>query len=418
MDHFDYRDGELYAEDIAIQEIANAVGTPFYCYSSATLVRHYKAFADALTGLDAKIYYAVKANSNVALVRLLSQQGAGADIVSAGELAIAQAAGVKPAEIVFSGVGKKREEMRAGLEAGIGQFNVESEAELEALSEVANGMGATAQIGIRLNPDVDAKTHAKITTGKAENKFGVAWPRARELYARAAELPGIQVKAAAVHIGSQITTLKPYELAYHRLLEMVELLEQDGHDISTIDLGGGLGIPYGEETPPSPAEYGAVVKNVFGKTGKKLGFEPGRVIVGNAGIVVSSLVYNKQSEDRRFVIIDAAMNDLIRPTLYDAKHDLVPVRLTNGPHSEADVVGPICESGDTFARNCELPELGEGELIAIRSAGAYGAVMASTYNARPMAAEVLVHGSDFSVIRKRKTIEDLIANDTIPDWLK
>ena len=418
MDHFDYREGELFAEDIPVRQIAEAVGTPFYCYSSATLIRHYQVFADALSGLDTKIFYAVKANSNVALVRLLARQGAGADIVSAGELAIALAAGVSPADIVFSGVGKKRDEMRAALEAGIGQFNVESEPELNTLSEVAAGMNTTASIGIRLNPNVDAKTHAKITTGIAENKFGVGWPAARDLYARAAELPGIKVKAAAVHIGSQITTLEPYEKAYRRLLEMVDQLEQDGHDISTIDLGGGLGIPYGTETPPSPAEYGQVVKRVFGDCGKKLGFEPGRVIVGNAGIVVSSLIYDKQSEDRRFVIIDAAMNDLIRPTLYDAKHDLVPVRLTNGPHSDADVVGPICETGDTFARNCELPELGEGELIAIRSAGAYGAVMASTYNARPIAAEVLVHGGEFSVIRERKTIEDLIADDKIPDWLK
>jgi len=418
MDHFDYRDGELFAEDIPVRQIAEAVGTPFYCYSSATLIRHYQVFADALSGLDTKIFYAVKANSNVALVRLLARQGAGADIVSAGELAIALAAGVAPADIVYSGVGKKREEMRAALEAGIGQFNIESEPELIALSDVATGMNATASIGIRLNPNVDAKTHAKITTGIAENKFGVAWPAARDLYARAAEMPGIKVKAAAVHIGSQITTLEPYEKAYRRLLEMVDQLEQDGHDIGTIDLGGGLGIPYGSETPPSPAEYGEVVKRVFGDCGKKLGFEPGRVIVGNAGIVVSSLIYEKQSEDRRFVIIDAAMNDLIRPTLYDAKHDLVPVRLTNGPHSNADVVGPICETGDTFARNCELPELGEGELIAIRSAGAYGAVMASTYNARPIAAEVLVHGGEFSVIRERKTIEQLIADDKIPDWLK
>jgi diaminopimelate decarboxylase len=418
MDHFEYRDGELYAEDIPVREIAEAVGTPFYCYSSATLIRHYSVFAEALSGLDAKIYYAVKANSNVALVRLLARQGAGADIVSGGELAIALAAGVEAENIVFSGVGKKRSEMRAALNAGIGQFNVESDAELEVLSEVANSMGATANIGIRLNPDVDAKTHAKITTGKAENKFGVAWPRARELYARAAELPGINIKAAAVHIGSQITTLEPYETAYRRLLEMVDVLEQDGHSIGTLDLGGGLGIPYGSENPPSPAAYGEVVKRIFGDCGKKLGFEPGRVIVGNAGIVVAALVYEKQNEDRRFVIIDAAMNDLIRPTLYDAKHDFVPVRLTNGPHSNADIVGPICESGDTFARDCELPELGEGELIAIRSAGAYGAVMASTYNARPMAAEVMVRGGEFSVIRARKSIEEIIANDTIPDWLK
>ena len=418
MDHFDYRDGELYAEDIPVREIAKTVGTPFYCYSTATLTRHYRAFSDALAGLDTQIYYAVKANSNVALVRLLAKQGAGADIVSAGELAIARAAGVDAAHIVFSGVGKRRDEMQAALAAGIGQFNVESEAELEALSDVANSMGATARIGIRLNPDVDAKTHAKITTGKAENKFGVSWPRARELYAKAATLPGIEVRAAAVHIGSQITSLEPYELAYRRLLEMVELLEQDGHNIDTLDLGGGLGIPYGSETPPTPAEYGAVVKKVFGQCGKKLGFEPGRVIVGNAGIVVSSLVYNKESDDRRFVIIDAAMNDLIRPTLYDARHDLIPVRLTNGPHSNADVVGPICETGDTFARDCELPELAEGELIAIRSAGAYGSVMASTYNGRPMAAEVLVNGGKFDVIRERKTIEDLIAADTVPDWLK
>ncbi len=418
MDHFAYRDGELFAEDVPLARIAEAVGTPFYCYSTATLVRHYRVFAEAVAGLDADIHYAVKANGNVALIRLLAREGAGADIVSGGELARALAAGVDPARIVFSGVGKSREEMRQALDAGIGQFNVESEPELQALSEVAASMGATARIGVRLNPDVDADTHHKITTGKAENKFGIAWPYAREVYARAAALPGIDIIAAAMHIGSQITTLAPFEAAYTRLREMVGVLEgEDGHRITVLDLGGGLGIPYGNEDPPSPAAYGEVVRRVFEGVDKKISFEPGRVIVGNAGIMVARLIYDKRAEERRFVIVDAAMNDLIRPSLYDAKHDMVPVRLTNAPHSPADVVGPICESGDTFAKGYELPELGEGELIAFRSAGAYGAVMASTYNGRPMGAEVLVNGDDFSVIRQRQTIEELIAADVVPDWL-
>jgi diaminopimelate decarboxylase len=417
MDHFDYRDGELFVEEVPIQRIAADVGTPFYCYSTATLTRHFAVFREALHGLDAAIYYAVKANSNVALIRLLAREGAGADIVSAGELAIVLAAGVAAEKVVFSGVGKTRDEMRRALEAGIGQFNVESEPELEALSEVASSMNATARIGLRLNPDVDAGTHHKITTGKAENKFGIGWPRARELYARAAELPGLETVAAAVHIGSQITSLDPYEAAYKRLRDMVAVLEDDGHSISVLDLGGGLGIPYGKETPPSPAEYGEVVRRVFGDSGKKLGFEPGRVIVGNAGILVARQVYDKRSEDRRFVILDAAMNDLIRPSMYDAHHEFTPVRLTNGPVTPADIVGPICESGDTFARQCDLPELEDGELIAIRSAGAYGAVMSSSYNGRPIVPEILVNGADYSIIRKRQRIEDLIAMDQIPDWL-
>ncbi len=418
MDHFAYRDGELFAEDVPLARIAEAVGTPFYCYSTATLVRHYRVFAEAVAGLDADIHYAVKANGNVALIRLLAREGAGADIVSGGELARVLAAGVDPDRIVFSGVGKSRGEMRQALEAGIGQFNVESEPELQALSEVAASMGATARIGVRLNPDVDADTHHKITTGKAENKFGIAWPHAREVYAQAAKLPGVEIVAAAMHIGSQITTLAPFEAAYVRLREMVGVLEgEDGHQIGVLDLGGGLGIPYGNEEPPSPAAYGEVVKRVFRGVDKKISFEPGRVIVGNAGIMVARLIYDKRAEERRFVIVDAAMNDLIRPSLYDAKHDMVPVRLTNAPHSPADVVGPICESGDTFAKGYDLPELGEGELIAFRSAGAYGAVMASTYNGRPMGAEVLVNGGDFSVIRPRQTIEELIAADVVPDWL-
>jgi len=417
MDHFDYRDGELFVEDVPVQRIAAEVGTPFYCYSAATLTRHFGVFKDALHGLDASIYYAVKANSNVALIRLLAREGAGADIVSGGELSIVLAAGVAAENVVFSGVGKTRDEMRQALEAGIGQFNVESEPELEALSEVASSMNATARIGLRLNPDVDAGTHHKITTGKAENKFGIGWPHARELYARAAQLPGLETAAAAVHIGSQITSLDPYEVAYNRLKDMVAVLEDDGHNIAVLDLGGGLGIPYGKETPPSPAEYGDVVRRVFGDSGKKFGFEPGRVIVGNAGILVARQVYDKRSEDRRFVILDAAMNDLIRPSMYDAHHEFTPVRLTNGPVTPADIVGPICESGDTFARQCDLPELEDGELIAIRSAGAYGAVMSSSYNGRPIVPEILVNGSDWSIVRKRQRIEDLIAMDQIPDWL-
>jgi len=417
MDYFDYRDGELFVEDVPISKIAEAVGTPFYCYSAATLARHYAVFADALSGLDADIHYAVKANSNVALVRLLARAGAGADIVSGGELAIVLAAGVAPEHIVFSGVGKTRDEMRRALEVDIGQFNVESEPELEALSEVAASMNATARIALRLNPDVDAGTHHKITTGKAENKFGIGWPQARELYARAAELPGIEIVAAAVHIGSQITSLAPFEAAYRRLREMVAVLEADGHDIAILDLGGGLGIPYGKETPPTPAEYGDMVRRVMADCGKRLSFEPGRVIVGNAGVLVARQVYDKRADDRRFVILDAAMNDLIRPSMYDAHHEFTPVRLTNAPLSPADIVGPICESGDTFARQCDLPELEDGELIAIRSAGAYGAVMASSYNGRPLIPEVLVNGDDFAVIRERQRIEDLIALDKIPDWL-
>jgi diaminopimelate decarboxylase len=348
---------------------------------------------------------------------LLAAEGAGADIVSAGGLARVQAAGVNPARVVFSGVGKTRDEMRSALAAGVGQFNIESEPELEALSEVASSMSATARIGIRLNPDVDADTHHKITTGKAENKFGVAWPAARDLYAKAAAMTGIEVVAAAVHIGSQITSLAPFEAAYGRLKEMAAELESDGHNISVLDLGGGLGIPYGAETPPSPAEYGAMVRRVFKGTDKKLTFEPGRVIVGNAGVLVSRLIYDKRSEGRRFVVLDAAMNDLIRPSLYDANHAIVPARLTNSPVSAADIVGPICESGDTFARNLELAEVPEGDLIVIRSAGAYGAVMASSYNGRPVAAEVLVKGADYAVIRERQRIEDLIAADIVPDWL-
>ncbi len=417
MDFFEYRDGEMFAEDVALRDIAEAVGTPFYCYSAATLSRHYSVFADALSGLKAEIYYAVKANSNVALVRLLNRAGAGADIVSGGELAIALAAGVGPGKVIFSGVGKTRDEMRQALAAGIGQFNVESEPELDALSEVADSMNATARIGIRLNPDVDAGTHHKITTGKAENKFGVGWPRARQLYAHAATLPGIEIVAAAVHIGSQITSLAPFEAAYRRLLEMVAVLEDDGHTITTLDLGGGLGIPYGSEIPPSPAEYGDMVRRVMAGVDKTLSFEPGRVIVGNAGILVARQVYDKRTEDRRFVILDAAMNDLIRPSMYDAHHEFEPVRLTNAPVSPADIVGPVCESGDTFARQCDLPELEDGELIAIRSAGAYGAVMSSSYNGRPLLPEVLVKGGEFAVIRARQRIEDLIAADKIPAWL-
>jgi len=417
MDYFEYREGEMFAEDVALREIAEAVGTPFYCYSAATLLRHYNVFAEALSGLDAEVHYAVKANSNVALVRLLNRAGAGADIVSGGELSIVLAAGVAPEKIVFSGVGKTRDEMRQALEVGIGQFNIESEPELDALSEVAASMNASARIGVRLNPDVDAGTHHKITTGKAENKFGVGWPRARELYARAAGLPGIEIVAAAVHIGSQITSLEPFETAYRRLLEMVAVLEGDGHNITTLDLGGGLGIPYGNETPPSPAEYGDMVRRVMAGVDKKLSFEPGRVIVGNAGILVARQVYDKRAEGRRFVILDAAMNDLIRPSMYDAHHEFEAVRLTNAPVSPADIVGPICESGDTFARQCDLPELEDGELIAIRSAGAYGAVMSSSYNGRPMLPEVLVNGGEFAVIRARQRIEDLIAADKIPDWL-
>ncbi len=421
MDHFIYRDGALYAEDVALAEIAAAVGTPFYCYSDATLTRHFRLFQEALAGLDHLICYAVKANSNLAVLRTLGALGAGMDVVSGGEYRRARAAGVPGERIVFSGVGKTREEMRHALEHGIRQFNVESEPELQALSEVATSMGATAPICLRLNPDVDAGTHEKIATGRKEDKFGVPIARAREIYAQAARLPGLQVVGADMHIGSQLTDLAPFEAAYTKLAELTRTLRADGHQIIRLDLGGGLGIPYtrSNETPPLPLEYGALVQRIFGDLDVEVEIEPGRLIVGNAGVLVSQVIYAKAGEGRDFLILDAAMNDLIRPAMYGAHHDIVPLR---EPEAGAalrpfDIVGPVCESGDTFAKARPMPPLTAGDLVAFRSAGAYGAVMASEYNTRPLIPEVMVKGDQFAVIRPRPTFDEMLARDTIPRWL-
>ncbi len=421
MDYFLYKQGELFAEDVAIRDIARAVGTPFYVYSAATLRRHYQLFQEALEGMDHLICFAMKANGNLAILKLMADLGAGIDVVSGGEYAKARAAGVPGDKIVFSGIGKTEAEMRQALTGGIRQFNVESEPELSALSQVADSMGALAPISIRVNPDVDAKTHAKIATGKSENKFGIPISKASEAYALAARLPGIKVVGIDVHIGSQLTDLAPYEAAFCKLADLTHRLRAEGHEISRLDLGGGLGIPYARANtaPPLPLEYGEVVRKTVGDLGCEIEIEPGRLIAGNAGLMVSSVIYLKHGEDREFLIIDAAMNDLIRPAMYEAYHDIVPVKQAPaGADMHAmDVVGPVCESGDTFARGRNLPLLGSGDLVAFRSAGAYGAVMASEYNARPLIPEVLVQGDQFAVIRARPSFEDMIKRDTIPEWL-
>jgi len=421
MDHFLYRDGVLHAEDVPVAEIAAAVGTPFYVYSSATLLRHFGLFEEALDGLKHTICFAMKSLSNQAILRLLAQRGAGMDVVSEGEYRRAKAAGVPGERIVFSGVGKTRAEMRTALEGGIRQFNVESEPELRALSEVASAMGAVAPITIRVNPDVDAKTHAKIATGKSENKFGIPIAKAREVYAEAAALPGIEVVGIDVHIGSQLTQLEPFEAAYRKVADLTEALRSDGHDIRRLDLGGGLGIPYtrSNEAPPLPLDYGALIKRTVGHLGCEVEIEPGRLISGNAGLMVSRVIYIKEGEGRNFLILDGAMNDLIRPAMYEAHHDIVPViePETGVEQVPFDIVGPVCETGDTFAKGWHMPPVQEGDLVAFRSAGAYGAVMASEYNSRPLIPEVLVQDDQFAVIRPRPTFDEMIARDTIPEWL-
>ena len=421
MDHFLYRDGELYAEDVPVADIAAEVGTPFYCYSTATLTRHFKLFDDALSGMDHLICYAMKAASNQAILKTLADVGAGMDVVSGGEYLRAKAAGVPGERIVFSGVGKTREEMLIALEGGVRQFNVESEPEMAVLSEVATSLGVTAPITVRVNPDVDAKTHAKIATGKSENKFGIPISRAREVYAEAAKLPGLDVIGIDVHIGSQLTELEPFRLAYQKVADLTETLRADGHNIRRLDLGGGLGIPYtvSNEAPPLPMDYGALIKETVGHLGCEVEIEPGRLVVGNAGILVSRVIYVKSGEGRDFLILDGAMNDLIRPAMYDAHHDIVPI-VEPAPGNEMqpyDIVGPVCESGDTFAKNRMMPPLADGDLVAFRSAGAYGAVMASEYNTRPLVPEVLVNGHQFAVIRARPTFDEIINRDTIPIWL-
>ncbi len=421
MDHFLYRDGQLMAEDVPVSEIVAEVGTPVYVYSAATLLRHLKLFDEALDGMPHLVCFAVKALGNIAVLKLLGDAGAGMDIVSGGEYARARAAGVPGDRIVFSGVGKTRDEMRMALEGGIRQFNVESEPEMAALSEVALSLGKVAPITIRVNPDVDAKTHAKIATGKSENKFGIPIARAREVYAMAAGLKGLKVIGIDVHIGSQLTELAPFEAAFTKVAELTEELRADGHEITRLDLGGGLGIPYERinEAPPLPFDYGALVRRTVGHLGCEIEIEPGRLVAGNAGILVSQVTYAKSGEGRDFLILDAAMNDLIRPAMYDAHHDIIPVvEPVPGAETRAwDIVGPVCETGDTFARGRALPPLAEGELVAFRSAGAYGAAMASEYNARPLVPEVLVQGDQFAVIRRRPTYAEMIARDSIPEWL-
>jgi diaminopimelate decarboxylase len=421
MDHFTYRDGFLHAEDVPLTAIATAAGTPVYVYSTATLTRHYRVFEEALAGMPHLICYALKANANLAVVRVLARLGAGADVVSEGEYRRARAAGIPGERIVFSGVGKTRDEMRVALEGGIRQFNVESEPELRALSEVAAGMGLKVPIALRVNPDVDPRTHEKIATGRAENKFGIPIARARAVYAEAARLPGIEVVGVDVHIGSQLTELEPFEAAFAMVAELAQALRADGHDIRRLDLGGGLGIPYrrANEAPPLPFDYGEVIRRTVGRLGCEIEIEPGRLIAGNAGILLSRVIWRKEGEGRAFLILDAAMNDLMRPALYDAWHDIVPVAepAPGTEMREIDVVGPVCETGDTFARARPLPALGEGDLVAFRSAGAYGAAMASEYNSRPLVAEVLVDGDHYAVVRERPSFDAMLARDTIPEWL-
>lgn len=422
MDHFLYRDGTLFAEDVPVSEIAATVGTPFYVYSTATLLRHFQAFDEALEGMDHLVCYAMKANSNQAVLRTLAQAGAGMDVVSQGEYLRARAAGVPGDRIVFSGVGKTAEEIRVALEGGIRQFNVESEPEMEVLNAVALELGKVAPITIRVNPDVDAKTHAKIATGKSENKFGIPIARARDVYAMAAAMPGLNVIGIDVHIGSQLTDLAPFEQAYLKVAELTEQLRVDGHTITRLDLGGGLGIPYetSNEAPPLPSEYGAMVKRTLGHLECEIEIEPGRLIAGNAGLMVSKVIYVKSGEGRDFLILDGAMNDLIRPAMYEAHHDIIPVQeaAAGAEKQPYDIVGPICESGDTFAKQRKMVAMAADDLVAFRSAGAYGAVMSSEYNSRPLIPEVLVNGDQFAVIRRRPTFDEMINRDTIPEWLE
>jgi diaminopimelate decarboxylase len=420
MNHFGYRHGILSAEDVSLAALAARVGTPFYCYSRATLERHYKVFSAALPE-GALVAFSVKANGNLAVLKTLALLGAGADVVSGGELAKALAAGIPAERIVFSGVGKTVEEMHQALTAGIYQFNVESEPELLALDEVAREMNRRAPITLRINPDVDAKTHAKITTGTAETKFGIPFAHARAAYARAAALKNIEIVGIDVHIGSQLTDLEPFAAAFEKVADLTRTLRADGHSITRLDLGGGLGVPYENNNmpPPDPAAYGKVVARVTEGLGCRLIFEPGRLIAANAGVLVSKVLYVKQGDAKTFLILDAGMNDLIRPALYDAHHEIVAVAEPEAGAARVpyDVVGPVCETSDLFAAARPLPELKSGDLVAILSAGAYGATMASSYNARPPAPEVLVSGEEWAIVRPRLRHDDLIGQDKLPDWL-
>jgi diaminopimelate decarboxylase len=421
MDHFLYRDGVLHAEDVPLTAIAASVGTPVYVYSAATLLRHFRLFDEALAWGPHLVCYAVKAASNVAILKLLGDAGAGMDVVSEGEYRRARAAGVPGERIVFSGVGKTEGEMRHVLAGGLRQINLESEPEMRLLSRIATEMGVEVPVTVRVNPDVDAQTHEKIATGKSENKFGIPIARAREVYAEIARLPGLRAVGVDVHIGSQLTDLAPFRAAYRLVASLTEALRADGHAIERLDLGGGLGIPYARSNlaPPVPLEYGQVIREEVGHLGCEVEIEPGRLIAGNAGVLLARTVYVKEGEGRDFLILDAAMNDLIRPAMYGAHHDIEPVREAEAGAERRpyDVVGPVCETGDTFARARALPQMAAGDLVAFRSAGAYGAVMASEYNSRPLVPEVLVQGTDFAVIRARPGFDEMIARDTIPSWL-
>jgi len=418
MSEFSYRNGILHAENVALSEIAAAVGTPFYCYASAALQSQYLALQNALAKFDPLICFAVKANSNQAVIRTFGDLGAGADVVSEGELRRALAAGIAPDRIIFSGVGKTGDEMRAALELGIHQINVESVPELELLSEVAVAAGRVAPVALRVNPDVDANTHEKITTGKKENKFGIGLDGAPAAFARTAALPGIEPVSVAVHIGSQLTDLAPFRAAFATVADLADSLRAQGIGIEHLDLGGGLGILYDDETPPPIDAYADVVRETVGGRGYRLSFEPGRLLAGDAGVMVSRVIYVKDGQDRRFVILDAAMNDLIRPAMYGAHHHIQPVAepAPDAPLGTADVVGPVCESGDTFARQRALPPLVTGDLVAFKSAGAYGAVMASTYNSRPLVPEIMVNGDRWAVVRARQTLDELLGQDRLADW--
>lgn len=419
MNHFEYRKGMLHAEDVPLDRLAAEVGTPFYCYSTATLERHFRVLQDAVADLDATICFAVKANSNIAVIRTLAVLGAGADVVSEGELRRALAAGVPPEKIVFSGVGKTRHELELAVKTGILQINVESEPELEELNTVALSLGKRAVIGLRVNPDVDANTHAKITTGRKENKFGIEWTRAPQVLRHAHTLPGIEVAAIAVHIGSQLTDLQPFRDAFRRLRDLVLMLKADGIAPTRLDLGGGLGVPYDDQPAPPPADYAAIIRDNLGDLGCRLILEPGRMLVGNAGVLVSRIITVKNGATRSFVICDAAMNDLIRPAMYDAYHKILPVvqAAPNAALHPVDVVGPICESGDTFAKQRVLPPLAKDDLIVFGTAGAYGATMSSTYNSRRLVPEVLVKDDHFAVVRARPTYDDMLALESLPRWL-
>lgn len=419
MDHFTYKNDILHAENVAIDKIAQQVGTPFYCYSHATLARHYQVFIDSFKASKNKVNvcFAVKSNSNLAVIKTLAQLGAGGDAVSEGEIRRCLAAGIKGNKIVFSGIGKTRAELKFALQNDIMQINVESEPELHALNEIAVGMGIKAKIAFRVNPEVDAGSHDKISTGRKHDKFGIAWDMARQMYNLANKMPGIEIKSVATHIGSQLSNLQPFRAAFLKVKELVQMLRADGINITHLDLGGGLGIPYNNCDIPSPQEYANTVLATVDDLGCELTFEPGRLICGNAGILVSQVIYVKTAPARNFLIIDAAMNDLVRPTLYDAYHEIVPVQFGQKELATYDIVGPICETGDVFAKQRQLPVFAANDLLAIRSAGAYGAVMASEYNSRLLIPEIMVRGDELAIIRPRSDFDAMLARDNIPNWL-